>query len=137
MKVYETRYATLPGSDYGDVKSAARAIYNQYVARTKRQPYIKSKYFKGDKIFLEYFWQHLWAKNWRDRMRRLKYLPAALDLIKNSNFEPSTKQNPNKRTEILHRFYGLTKNKELFYIQIKENDKTKKKYLMSIFPETK
>lgn len=137
MRVYETRYKKLPGSDFGEVKSAAQAVYNQYVARTKRRPYIRSSYFNDDNIFLEYFWQHLWTKNWRDRMRRLKYLPSALDLIKNSKFEPSTRVNPNKKAELLHRFYGTTKDKELFYIQIKENTRSHEKHLVSIFPESK
>src|ERR1700712_5714165 len=128
MQVYVTRYSKLSGSNFAEVKLAAQAVYNQYVAHTKRQPYIRSKYFKNDKVFLAYFWDHLWQKNWRDRMRRLKYLPAAPDLIKNSTFEPSTKQNVNKSSDRLHRFYGLTRDKDLFYIQIKEEVSSGKKY---------
>lgn len=137
MRVYETRYKKIPGTGFAEVKGPAWAIYNHYVARTKRKPYIRSAYFKSDKIFLEYFWFHLWKKNWRDRMRRLKYLPAALDLIKNSTFEPLTKENPNGTGELLHRFAGLTKDEALFYVQIKEDKKTNKKFLISIFPKTK
>lgn len=137
MQVYKTRHSKLPGSDFNEVKRRAEAVYNQYVAPTKRQPYIRSRYFKGEKIFLSYFWIHLWQKNWRDRMRRLKYLPPALDLIKNSNFEPITQENKNKSTELVHRFYGLTRDNELFYIQIKENKRSKRKHLMSVFPELK
>lgn len=42
--------------------------------------------------------------------------------------------NPNKKTEALHRFAGLTKDKELFYVQIKEDLRTDRKYFMSVFP---
>ena len=95
---------------------------------------MRSAYFKKDKIFLDYFWQHLWQKNWRDRVRRLKYYPCALDMIRSSRVEPISKQNPNKPVEILHRFAGITKNKELFFIQIKEDRRTDQKSLISIFP---
>lgn len=134
MKVYQTKVKRLSGTDYREIHSRALNIYRQIKAKTKRRPYIRSAYFKKDKVFLDYFWQHLWQKNWRDRVRRLKYYPCALDLIKNSRVEPISKQNPNKPTEILHRFAGFTKNKELFFVQIKEDKKTDQKSLMSIFP---
>ena len=44
------------------------------------------------------------------------------------------KQITNKSGEILHRFAGSTKEKELFFVQIKEDKKTGQKYLISIFP---
>lgn len=135
MKVYQTKVKRLAGTDYREIHSKALVIYKQIKNKTKRKPYIRSSYFKSDKIFLDYFWRHLWEKNWRDRVRRLKYYPCALDLIKNSKAEPVSKQNPNKPTEILHRFAGLTRDKELFFIQIKEDKKTNQKFLMSIFPE--
>ena len=40
--------------------------------------------------------------------------------------------NPNKKSELLHRFYGITKEKEIFFVQIKENVNTDRKELMSI-----
>lgn len=67
-------------------------------------------------------------------MRRLKFFAAAIELIQHSHFEPKSKENPNKPNEILHRFAGSTKEKELFFIQIKEDKKTGQKYLISIFP---
>jgi len=36
---------------------------------------------------------------------------------------------------MLHRFAGLTKEKELFYVQVKKEKKSGKKYFMSCFPE--
>ena len=123
MKVYQTKVSPLPGSEYREVHSKALAIYRQIKKKTKRRPYVRSAYFRKDKIFLDYFWQHIWQKNWRDRVRRLKYYPCALDLLKNSRMEPISKQNPNKSGEILHRFAGVTRNKELFFIQVKEDKK--------------
>lgn len=67
-------------------------------------------------------------------MRRLQYFEAALELIERTRFEPQSKNNPNKGNEILHRFIGVTKEGDLFFVQIKENLRNKKKFLMSIFP---
>jgi len=67
-------------------------------------------------------------------MRRMKFFGCALELIKNSRFEPTSKENPNKPTEILHRFAGVTKNNDLFFVQIKEDKRTSEKWLVSVFP---
>lgn len=134
MKAYQSKFKKLSGTDYKEIHSKALSIFKQIKSRTKRKPYIRSAYFGKKKIFIDYFWQHLQQKNWRDRNRRLKYYQCAIDLIRNSKLEPISKQNPNKPTEVLHRFAGLTKDKEVFYIQIKEDKKTDKKYFMSVFP---
>lgn len=136
MKVYQSKFKKLTGTDYKEIHSRALSVYKQIKSKTKREPYVRSVYFNKEKVFLDYFWQHLQQKNWRDRNRRLKYYPCAIDLIRNSRLEPTSKQNPNKPIEILHRFAGLSKDKEIFYIQIKENKKTDKKYFMSVFPPT-
>ena len=73
--------------------------------------------------------------NHRDKLRRMKYLPCAIDLIKKSNFEPTTKENHNNKSELFHRFYGITKNRRLFIVQIKERRRTGEKWLMSVFPK--
>lgn len=124
----------MPGTNYGEIYPVAIAIFKEIKSKTKRKPYIRSIYFNKEKVFLDYFWQHLREKNLRDRTRRLKYYQCALDLIKNSKSEPTSKQNPNKLKEILHRFAGLTKNKELFFVQIKEDKKTSQKHFLSVFP---
>lgn len=67
-------------------------------------------------------------------MRRLKYFPCAIELIQKSRFEPESKENPNKRTEILHRFTGVTKENDIFFVQIKEDKRTGQKWLISVFP---
>jgi len=134
MQPYQSKFKKLPGTNYKEIYPVALAIFKQIKSKTKRRPYIRSAYFRKEKVFLDYFWQHLREKSLRDRTRRLKYYQCALDLIKNSRLEPISKQNPNKPREILHRFAGLTNNKELFFVQISKDKKKGHKYFMSVFP---
>lgn len=135
MRIYQTKAEKLSGTDFHEVYKKAFGLYEQIRKKTKRRAYLRSAYFKKDKIFLTLFWQHLWDKNkWQDRMRRLKYFLAALELIQYSRCEPKSKENPNKAGEVLHRFAGSTKDKDLFFVQIKENKKTGQKYFISVFP---
>ena len=135
MKSFQTKSKKLTGSSFAEVNKQASDIYKIIKKKTKRRLYVRSAYFKKDKIFIEMFWSHLFDKqNWRDRTRRLKYFPCAIELIKNTRFEPESKENPNKRTEILHRFAGITKDNDLFFVQIKENKKNGQKSLISVFP---
>ena len=134
MIPYQTRAKKLSGTSYREIHSDILDIFKHIKSKTKRRPYIRSVYFKKQKIFFDYFWEHLWQKSWKERVKRLKYFPCAIELIQKSRQEPTSKQNPNKKSEILHRFAGLTKDRELFYVQIKENKKTGQKYFMSVFP---
>lgn len=135
MDVYKAKAGKLGGTDFYEVRAAAMLIFKKIKKKSRRQPYLRSVYFKKDKVFLNLFWHHLFDKdNWRDRMRRLQYFEAALELIERTRFEPQSKYNPNKGNEILHRFIGVTKEGDLFFVQIKENLRNKKKFLMSIFP---
>lgn len=134
MEAYQTKAKKLPGTSYREIESAARKIYNVERKRTKRNAYVRSSYFKNDKIFLTRFWNHISEKRQRDRKRRLKYFPCALDLVRHAKVEPVTKENPNKRHELLHRFAGVTANKEVFFVQITEDKKSGRKYLISVFP---
>lgn len=98
----------------------------------------RSAYFNKDKIFLELFWQHLFDKqNRQERLERLQLFNCSIDLIKNSLFEPSSKDNENRKGEILHRFYGLSSDKTLFCVQIKESKRNNQKFLISVFPYNK
>jgi hypothetical protein len=91
---------------------------------------------RGKDFNFELFWQHLFDKKiWRDRARRIKYFSAGIDLIQNSRFEPVSKENVDRRSEILHRFTGVTREKEIFFVQIKENKNNDQKFLISIFPK--
>ena len=134
MIPYQTKTHKLPGTDDEEVYKQARAVYDRIKSRSKRKPYIRSAYFNKQKISFDFFWKHLAEKKSRRvRTRRLKYFASAIELIGKSHNEPTSMVNPNKRNEILHRFAGLTKNKELFFVQIKEDRRTDRKYLMSVF----
>lgn len=135
MKVYQTKSLKLSGSDWHEVYKMSKRLYAHIEKRTKRRSYIRSFYFCKQKIFLGLFWQHLYEKrNFRDKVRRLKYFPCALELIEKSRFAPTSKQNPVKSSEIWHRFAGMTPDKELFFVQIKEEKRTKQKWFISVFP---
>lgn len=135
MQVYKTHAYKFSGSDFHEVHQKAFSLYAEIRKKSRRRTYVRSAYFNKDKIFLDLFWQHLFAKeNWRDRVRRMKYFGCAIELIQKSHFEPKSKENPNKPNEILHRFYGITAKHELFCVQIKEDKKRSQKFLISVFP---
>src|SRR3989338_1073848 len=135
MNVYQTKVIKFSGTDYGDVYPKAFSYFKQIRARSKRRPYVRSAYFNKEKVFLDYFWEPLHQKSSRDRVRRMKYYSCAIDLIKNTKAGPISKENPNKKSEILHRFAGITPDKELFFVQINQDKKSNKKFFLSVFPE--
>lgn len=106
---YFTKVNKLPGTNYTEVKRNADIIFKQIKSKTKRRPYIRSAYFNKQKVFFDFFWQHLFKKSLKERVRRLKFFPCAIDLIKNSRILPTSKENVDNRNEILHRFLGQTK----------------------------
>lgn len=134
--LYQTKTGTLSGTRYADVMKKARDSFSDLKKRTKRKPYIRSAYFNKEKIFFDYFWFHLWRQGgWKEKARRLRYFQAALELLRYSRNHPTTKENPNNESEILHRFSGLTKEKEQFFVQVKEDKRSGRKYFMSCFPD--
>lgn len=134
MKAYATQSFRLSGTHWWQVSKKASSLYHNIKRKTRRKPYVRSTYFNKEKVFLESFWRHLHEKtNIRDKTRRLKYFPCAIELIENSKCKPTTKQNPNRKKEIVHRFAGVTPKNHIFYVQIKE-DRKGQKWLMSIFP---
>jgi len=139
MIPYPTKSYKLSGSNFKEVKRNALIIYKKITSSTKRRPYVRSAYFrskgKKQKIFFDYFWVHLSQKSFKERAKRLKYFKAAIEVIRKSRDHPASEDNPHKRGELLHRFAGLTKDGELFYVQIKEDKRSGKKYFMSCFPE--
>jgi hypothetical protein len=136
-KYYKSKQLRLAGSNYKEVLRCARGIYAVYTKRTKRNPYIRSKYFGGDKVFLNVFWTHLMQKRVNERARRLKCYGCAIDLIQNTRLKPDMRPNPNASSETLYRFYGESGDGADFYVQIKEDVKTNNKYFMSIVVPTK
>lgn len=134
MQPYKTKAKKLSGTSYDELERSARKLHREVSARTKRNPYVRSKYFKNDKIFITLFWKHLNQKPRRDRKRRLRFYAAALDLLRHSTFEPASKENPNGKDEFVHRFAGITADNELFYVQVKEDKRSNNKYFISVFP---
>lgn len=132
--IYKTKTKQLPGTRYTDIYDQAFGLYDKIKKATKRRPYVRSTYFKKQKVFIEIFRQHLYQKNWQDRARRMKLFPAGIELIKNSKIAPKSNDNPNNTNETLHRFTGQTSDGHLFYVQIKENKRNGEKSLTSIFP---
>ncbi len=137
MKFYQTKRKIIPGTSLKVVEKIASKLFRRIKSQTKRTPYIRSAYFKREKVFLNIFWSHLHDKRIPDRVRRLKYFDCALDLIRNSRIKPSVKPNPNNKSEVLYRFLGQTKHRDLFVVQIKENRRSKRKDLISIIPQNK
>ena len=135
VEIYCTKTDKLTGTDYHEVVRKARRVYKDITSKSKRKPYIRSAYFKREKVFLDYFWQHLQEKNWHDRLRRLRFYSCALDLIKNSRSCYESKFNPNNYSEMFYKFKGTTQSKEIFIVQVKENLKRGEKYFLSVFPE--
>jgi len=135
MKRYKTKSDFLAGSNYKEVRKKVSKLFKDIESKTKRRPYIRSVYFEKEKIFFDYFFEHLKQKNERDKIRRLKVFACAMELVVKTKLKPVSIVNPNKTNEVLHKFFGETKSGSLFYVHIKE-DKEKKKYVMSCFPES-
>jgi len=112
----QTNKEKLSGIRYIELKEQTLFLFNQIKKGTKRKPYIRSVYFRKQKIFFDYFWMHLFQKNPKERIKRLRYFKAALEVIRKSRNHPISQENPHKRGELLHRFAGLTKEGELFYV---------------------
>jgi len=135
MRTYRTKSKQLPGSSYKELIAKARQEYHKIQKRTPRRvPYVRSAYFTKHKIFVNSFWDHLSQKSPRDRVRRLKLYPCAIELIRNSKATPDSMQNPNNKNENLHKLKGITPDGIHFAVQIKENKRTGRKDFISAFP---
>ncbi len=134
MRVYRIKVKKLTGTNYAEVFKKAFGLYSTIRKRSKRRAYVRSAYFRKDKIFLPLFWQHLRDKHHKDRIRRLKFFPCAVELMRHSRFDPASIENCDRKSEILHRFTGITSENEVFYVQIKENKRNGQKHLISVFP---
>lgn len=132
---YQIKDCILTGSSsYISIYRKAWQIYLTERKKSKRRAYIRSAYFKKDKIFLDIFWSHLKEKRMTDRVRRIRLYRCALKLLKKSKNHPITVQD-NDMESILHRFYGIANDGQRFVVQIKENKRNDAKYLLSVFPE--
>ena len=132
---YEVRGCKLAGTSYSEVHKKAWQIYLMEKKKSKRRAYVRSAYFKKEKIFLDIFWSHLKQKSPKDKFRRLKFYACAIKLLKKCKNHPVTVQNVDNLSVVFHRFHGKVDSNEKFVVQMKENKRTRKKYLISVFPE--
>ncbi len=99
----------------------------------RRQPYVRSKFFYGDKVFINIYWNHLVQKRKSEQLKRSRLLPAALDLLRNATISPTILQNYSDKQHKYFRFKGRTKDGTIFYVQVRQNLRTDRKDFMSAF----
>ncbi len=137
VKTYKSKIGSVAGTSHGEVIKNARREYKRIQALTKRQPYVRSKYFGGEKVFINIFFNHLVQKRKGEQMVRAKLFLAAVDLLRNTAIAPDTLFSEKDKNTLLHRFYGETKDKIEFAVQVKQNKRTSRKDFMSVFPNKK
>jgi hypothetical protein len=86
---YKSRYASLSGSHSRELYQKAHAAQRALMKSSRRKAYVRSKFFKLQKVFLDTFWIHLSQKNSGERRRRIAFFVCALDLIKNTTNQPT------------------------------------------------
>lgn len=123
----------LTGTSYDEVLNSARKEYKKIEHLSKRQPYVRSKYFNKDKIFISTFWTHIMQKDRKVRTKRLELFDAAVDLMRNTREAPETIFKKDDLSILLHRFYGVTRDGIEFCVQIKQDKRTGRKDFMSVF----
>jgi len=138
MNMYLSKYNPTPSTSHAAVIKQARAEYHKIQKLSpRREAYVKSKYFRREKVFVNQFWEHLKQKRPGDVVRRARLFAPAVDLIRNTTISPDTIYSRESKDTELHRFYGRTKNGAEFVVQIRENKRSKRKDFMSVFPLTK
>lgn len=130
---YVSKKPVLPGTSYDEVLTHARKEYKKIENLSKRQPYVRSKYFAKDKIFLSTFWTHIMQKDRKVRTKRLELFDAAIDLLRNTHEAPETIFKKDDLSILLHRFYGVTRDGVEFCVQVKQEKRTGRKDFMSVF----
>ncbi len=135
MNVYKSKSNELTGTNLEEITKQARREYHTIQKRTPRRvPYVKSKYFTKDKIFINNYWEHNNQKTPRERMRRLRLYTCAIDLLRNTTNAPDTIYTNVDKNIGLHRFYGQTNSGNYFCVQVKDNKRTGRKDFISVFP---
>lgn len=131
---YRCKTKPFGGTQYVQIAPQARVAFKVHQKRTKRRPYIRSVYFNKEKIFFDFFWQHMSQKSLPDRARRLKYFSCALELLRECHHDPETFIDSAQSHIIRHRFVGIAPDGVEFFVQVKEDKRTNRKQLISIFP---
>lgn len=135
LKTFKVKETPLSGSSYNEVCKKSRNLFGIAKGKSKRKFYIRSAYFKKQKVFFDYFWPHLLEKRQADRMRRLKFLPCAFELISGSTYQPEeTVNEENGKRETLYRFYGRTSDNKQFVVQMKKSGSKNTLQCISVFP---
>ena len=88
MASYQSKTKIIAGSNYGEVMRNTFSVYDKIKKQTKRRPYVRSAYFKKEKIFLDYFREHLFQKSPKERIKRMRFFSATVEMIKYSRIEP-------------------------------------------------
>lgn len=133
MRRYKSKAKQIPGSSYDEVCKYARKEHQKIEKLTKRNAYVRSKYFDKDKIFLANYWTHVMQKNRKKRTKSLKLYNAAIDLLRNTHNPPETIFDKQNMSILLHRFYGITKDGIEYCVQVKQDKRTGRKDFMSVF----
>lgn len=133
--IYQCRNHEIAGTSLGEVTRNARFEFHQIEKLTPRRiPYVRSRNFDKNKVFIDNFWTHLSQKSAKDRYRRLKFFSCALELIANSSYKPDIADNPDNRNELLYRLYGRSKQGNCFVVQLKKRKHNGRLKLISVFP---
>jgi hypothetical protein len=131
IKYYQSRVARITGTNYTEIRKKAQALYHDIDVQTgNRNTYVRSAYFHKQKVFLKTFWNHTYDMRFGVLKQRMPYYWAAIDLLKNSHVAPEVEYGLGEK---FYRFYGITKDRHEFIVQVKENKKGEK-YHMSVFP---
>ena len=104
MKVFQSKHNLIGGSDFKEVNVKLGTATKLFGVKQKEARTFVRLILKKIKSFWNFF-GNTWSKD-----------------------------NPNNAKEILHRFAGKSKDKQSFYVQIKENKQNDEKYFMSVFP---
>jgi hypothetical protein len=135
MGQYKTKAKTIKGTSYQEIVKSARRAYGDVRAKSRRSPYVRSKYFGGNKVFLNLFWEHISQKRRGERIKRLAFYECALELIAETRLAPVTAIKNRDTTISYHRFDGITREGLEFIVQLKESKKTGRIDFMSVFPK--
>ena len=135
MNLYKSKLLSLPGSSLSEVIALARHEYHVIQKRTPRRvPYVRSRYFTKDKIFINTFWEHTNKKSPQERVRRLKLYTCAIDLLRNTTIPPNTIHTNTDKNTSYHQFYGITGDGVAFCVRVNENKRNGRKDFTSVYP---
>lgn len=133
--MFVSQYKKRTATSHKEVYSSARNEYHRIERRnSRRMPYVRSAYFKKEKVFINIFWEHVKQKNYGEQAERLKYYNPAIDLIVNAGQRDLVASHQIEVNVLLYRFEGKTQDGYIYFVQLKQNLRTGRKDFMSVFP---